>query len=73
MLLWPICVSGAPEYHIQCFPQSIIPNIYSSTGRGGPRLRWTNASGRRQYQRMSGAEKAEVLNKVASSGLPKRR
>ena len=32
-----------------------------------------NASGRRQYQRMSGAEKAEVLDKVASSGLPKRR
>ena len=30
-----------------------------------------NASGRRQYQRMSGAEKAEVLTKVASSGLPK--
>ena len=27
----------------------------------------------RQYQRMSGAEKAEVLDKVASSGLPKRR
>ena len=33
----------------------------------------TNASGRRQYQRMSGAEKAEVLTKVASSGLPKRK
>ena len=32
----------------------------------------TNASGRRRYQRMSGVEKAEVLAKVASSGLPKR-
>ena len=29
--------------------------------------------GARQYQRMSGAEKAEVLDKVASCGLPKRR
>ena len=33
----------------------------------------SNASRRRQYQRMSGAEKAEALTKVASSGLPKRR
>ena len=31
----------------------------------------TNASGGWQYQRMSGAEKAEVLTKVTSSGLPK--
>ena len=33
----------------------------------------THAAGRRRYQRMSGAEKAEVLTKVASSGLPKRK
>ena len=33
----------------------------------------TYASGRRRYQRMSGAEKAEVLTKVASSSVPKRK
>ena len=33
----------------------------------------THAAGRWRYRRMSGAEKAAVLNKVASSGLPKRR
>ena len=33
----------------------------------------THAAGRRRYRRMSRAEKAEVLDKVASSDLPKRR
>ena len=33
----------------------------------------THASGHRRYQRMSGTEKAEVLDKVDSSSLPKRK
>ena len=63
---------GTPTQERECRAEAVgggvVPGGVPSQKNGH-----TNAAGRRQYQRMSGAEKAEVLTKVASSGLPKRR
>ena len=71
-------VRDAPQQEVQALRRGNgeLKQLVAELSLEGYRLKKNghpDASRRHRYQRMSAAEKAEVLNKVASSGLPKRR